>query len=202
MLSVLFLSDHVIDNQNSEARDRIQSVMAIEDQEEIINFCKNNRVDIILIETDSIKESKFNELINHMRKECDHTKLVYISDDLNSIISKVSISKTDSMLSKNISYSELVSSLCFIKNDYRIFPTAKVIKMRNYEKLRDLTARELEVLDGLCKAYTRAEISEMLNISENTLKSHIQNILNKTGYKNVLKLALDLVVKDDLDGEE
>ena len=202
MLSVLFLSDHVIDNQNSEARDRIQSVMAIEDQEEIINFCKNNRVDIILMETDSIKESKFNELINHMRKECDHTKLVYISDDLNSIISKVSISKTDSMLSKNISYSELVSSLCFIKNDYRIFPTAKVIKMRNYEKLRDLTARELEVLDGLCKAYTRAEISEMLNISENTLKTHIQNILNKTGYKNVLKLALDLVVKDELDGEE
>lgn len=202
MLSVLFLSDHVIDNQNSEARDRIQSVMAIEDQEEIINFCKNNRVDIILIETDSIKESKFNELINHMRKECDHTKLVYISDDLNSILNKVSISKTDSMLSKNISYSELVSSLCFIKNDYRIFPTAKVIKMRNYEKLRDLTARELEVLDGLCKAYTRAEISEMLNISENTLKTHIQNILNKTGYKNVLKLALDLVVKDELDGEE
>lgn len=202
MLSVLFLSDHVIDNQNSEARDRIQSVMAIEDQEEIINFCKNNRVDIILMETDSIKESKFNELINHMRKECDHTKLVYISDDLNSILNKVSISKTDSMLSKNISYSELVSSLCFIKNDYRIFPTAKVIKMRNYEKLRDLTARELEVLDGLCKAYTRAEISEMLNISENTLKTHIQNILNKTGYKNVLKLALDLVVKDELDGEE
>lgn len=202
MLSVLFLSDHVIDNQNSEARDRIQSVMAIEDQEEIINFCKNNKVDIILMETDSIKESKFNELINHMRKECDHTKLVYISDDLNSILNKVSISKTDSMLSKNISYSELVSSLCFIKNDYRIFPTAKVIKMRNYEKLRDLTARELEVLDGLCKAYTRAEISEMLNISENTLKTHIQNILNKTGYKNVLKLALDLVVKDELDGEE
>lgn len=202
MLSVLFLSDHVIDNQNSEARDRIQSVMAIEDQEEIINFCKNNRVDIILMETDSIKESKFNELINHMRKECDHTKLVYISNDLNSILNKVSISKTDSMLSKNISYSELVSSLCFIKNDYRIFPTAKVIKMRNYEKLRDLTARELEVLDGLCKAYTRAEISEMLNISENTLKTHIQNILNKTGYKNVLKLALDLVVKDELDGEE
>lgn len=202
MLSVLFLSDHVIDNQNAEARDRIHSVMAIEDQEEIINFCKNNKVDIILMETDSIKESKFNELINHMRKECDHTKLVYISDDLNSILNKVSISKTDSMLSKNISYSELVSSLCFIKNDYRIFPTAKVIKMRNYEKLRDLTARELEVLDGLCKAYTRAEISEMLNISENTLKTHIQNILNKTGYKNVLKLALDLVVKDELDGEE
>lgn len=176
--------------------------MTIEDQEEIINFCKNNRVDIILMETDSIKESKFNELINHMRKECDHTKLVYISDDLNSILNKVSISKTDSMLSKNISYSELVSSLCFIKNDYRIFPTAKVIKMRNYEKLRDLTARELEVLDGLCKAYTRAEISEMLNISENTLKTHIQNTLNKTGYKNVLKLALDLVVKDELDGEE
>ena len=39
------------------------------------------------------------------------------------------------------------------------------------------------------------EISEVLGMSENTLKTHIKHLLSKSGYKSTLKLAVDVVNK-------
>jgi len=69
-------------------------------------------------------------------------------------------------------------------------------------KKSELTERELEVLRELTTNRSNEEIAEILNISLNTVKRHIQNMLNKTGYKNRLELAINaktlgLVVHDD-----
>ena len=202
MLSILMLYDQNLEPNSNKINESVKSVMAINTQDEVIKFCKHNHVDIVLMETDFIKESQCNNLIKLLRKECENTKLVYITDKNDTIFNKFVVSKIDSTLNKNISYSELIGSLSFIKSDYRIFPNAKIMKMNNYDKLHELTPRELEVLDLICQAKTRSVISEELSISENTLKTHIQNILNKTNYNSISKLALDLVVKGELDVEE
>ena len=44
-----------------------------------------------------------------------------------------------------------------------------------------LTGRELEVLQLVAKGHTSREIGELLYISENTVKNHIRNILDKLG---------------------
>ena len=44
-----------------------------------------------------------------------------------------------------------------------------------------LTGRELEVLQFVAKGLTSREIGEVLYISENTVKNHIRNILDKLG---------------------
>ena len=44
-----------------------------------------------------------------------------------------------------------------------------------------LTGRELEVLQFVAKGLTSREIGEVLFISENTVKNHIRNILDKLG---------------------
>ena len=65
----------------------------------------------------------------------------------------------------------------------------------------ELTDRELEILRELTASMTNEEISEKLNISVNTVKRHIQNIMEKTGFESRLDLAtnakqLGLVVSD------
>ena len=65
-----------------------------------------------------------------------------------------------------------------------------------------LTGRELDVLRELTTNRTNEEIAEKYGISLNTVKRHIQNMLNKTGYSNRLELAvnakaLGLVVHED-----
>lgn len=65
----------------------------------------------------------------------------------------------------------------------------------------DLTERELEVLRELTASLTNEEIAEKLNISVNTVKRHLQNIMDKTGFESRLELAMNarslgLVVSD------
>ena len=66
----------------------------------------------------------------------------------------------------------------------------------------DLTDRELDVLRELTASLTNEEIAERLNISANTVKRHLQNIMEKTGFSSRLELAmharlLGLVIHDE-----
>ena len=66
----------------------------------------------------------------------------------------------------------------------------------------DLTERELDVLRELTMNKTNEEIAEDLNYSAHTIKHDIEHMLEKTGYKSRVDLAvnaksLGLVVHDD-----
>jgi len=60
----------------------------------------------------------------------------------------------------------------------------------NVEKT-DLTERELDVLRELTLNLTNEEIAKRLNISIHTVKIHIEHLLEKTGYKNRIDLAVN-----------
>ena len=53
-----------------------------------------------------------------------------------------------------------------------------------------LTRRELQILREVVAGFTNKEIAERVNISENTVKSHLTNIFNKLGASNRVELAL------------
>ena len=55
----------------------------------------------------------------------------------------------------------------------------------------DLTERELDVLRELTISLTNEEIAEKLNISVNTVKRHLQNIMEKSGFTSRLDLAMN-----------
>ncbi len=55
----------------------------------------------------------------------------------------------------------------------------------------DLSERELEVLRELTRNLTNEEIALNLHVSPKTVKRHIENLLNKTGYKNRIDLAVN-----------
>lgn len=84
----------------------------------------------------------------------------------------------------------------------KVYPKKPVdIAIGNVRRVA-LTERDLDVLRELTLSYTNEEIAEHLHISVNTVRTHIQNMLNKTGFKNRLALAvnaasLGIVVSDD-----
>ena len=74
----------------------------------------------------------------------------------------------------------------------------------NFGRIRrsDLTERELDVLRELTASLTNDEIADKLHISVNTVKRHLQNIMEKTGFASRLELAMNvrmlgLVIHDD-----
>ena len=56
-----------------------------------------------------------------------------------------------------------------------------------------LTARELEVLEGITQEYTTAEIAEQLFLSVRTIEGHRKNLMSKLGVKNTAGLVIKAV---------
>lgn len=65
------------------------------------------------------------------------------------------------------------------------FPQRKAISKENIP----LSTRELELLQLVAKGLSNKEISKMLFISENTVKSHLKNILSKLHLENRVQLT-------------
>ena len=65
----------------------------------------------------------------------------------------------------------------------------------------EFTDREIDILKELVSGASNAEIAEKLDLKEPTVKMHIKNMLQKTGYRSRLELAvkvrhLGLIIED------
>lgn len=56
-----------------------------------------------------------------------------------------------------------------------------------------LTAREKEIFNMLSKNYDTSEISDLLKISEKTVRNHISNVIQKLGVKGRSQAIVELL---------
>ena len=73
----------------------------------------------------------------------------------------------------------------------------KLIKNKPEGEKIDLTRREMEVLELICKGYSNQEISEELYISQRTVERHRSSLLFKTDSKNSISLVI-YAIKNNL----
>ncbi len=66
----------------------------------------------------------------------------------------------------------------------------KLLKTKNQKPLINLTEREKEVLELICKGLTNNEIADKLFISPRTVERHRANLMEKTNTDNSIKLVL------------
>lgn len=64
-----------------------------------------------------------------------------------------------------------------------------------------LTRREMEILSLLCRNMSRKEVAQALGIAGSTVNFHINNMLTKTGHKNIVGLAVEAANRGYIDPE-
>jgi len=99
-------------------------------------------------------------------------------------------------LPKNVAGQNLVSSLRALERDEVAFTrkmTSRIVEELSHSDLKTavneemfakLTPRELDVLVELSTGASNIEIAQRLFISENTIKHHVQSVLDKLGVEN------------------
>jgi len=70
-------------------------------------------------------------------------------------------------------------------------------KAGRFEITEELTERELNVLELICKQYTAAEIADQLNLSVRTIEGNRGKLLEKTKSKNLAGLVV-FAIKNNL----
>ena len=101
----------------------------------------------------------------------------------------------DSFVYKNIGIDELVAVMRSTVLGYQTYPKKEESILSGTGALTDV---ELEILRLVCEAKTRKEIASELFMSEGTVKRRIGEILAKTGYDNILRLAVHVVAEGSI----
>jgi len=105
-------------------------------------------------------------------------------------------------IQKDIKPEELKDSIKRVINGEKVFPKSieKQVSITNEEKkkIKELSAREQEVLELLAQGMSNRKIAETLFISEKTVKNHVSNILKKLSVNDrtqavIIALKLGLV---------
>lgn len=173
----------------------LEVVSSIFDAEDIIPTLKEKEADIVL--TDIITKNNHNALdyIPAIKKEFPNVKVVVITSfpDI-SFIDKAKKAGANSFIYKNASTKELVNLIRNTSSGYIIYPNQE---RTNAELLKSLTPTEMKVLRLYCAGNDRTEIAKELSASVSSVKNHISSILEKTGFRTLVKLAI-YVIKEGL----
>lgn len=82
-------------------------------------------------------------------------------------------------LLKDTSESEMVAAITTVDAGERYIPRRISARLANRMLRADLTGRELSILELLAEGSTNKEIAGSLKISDNTVRHHVNNIMDK-----------------------
>lgn len=200
MIKVLIVDDQRMVREmiklNLEKLENIKIVNSIENAQMAEMFCSNGQIDLIIMDICTANGESGLEASRNIKKYYPNIKIIIVTSiPEHSFIEKAKDIGCDSFWYKDfdkISFIEVVEKTL---NGEKIYPDRTPTIEIGLAKSYEFTSRELEVLRELVNGSTHLEISENLDISINTVKFHIKNLLSKTGYTNSMQLVIDVVNK-------
>ena len=122
------------------------------------------------------------EAISAIRQEFPDARLIVLTTfDGDEDIYRSLQAGAQGYLLKDLFFEELEDAIRKVHAGSRRIPTLVAEKLAERMTTSELTSRELQVLEEIVRGKSNKEIGSALQISEATVKSHINNILGKLG---------------------
>lgn len=199
-MRILIVDDHILFREGLTGLLRSQPDMEVIGECGTMNdaICQALKMkpDVVLMDF-SLPDGTGLEATNAILAELPLTQIIFLTvhDNDERMISAMRAGAKGYLL-KNLSVSKLLASLRALERGEaaisRImmarvleeFAQSKSSSNGTASPLVELTSREIEVLQELADGITNQEIANRLFISENTVKNHIHNILEKLNLHN------------------
>jgi len=205
-LRILLVDDHVLFRKGVAsllaARQDLEVVGEAGDGREGIAQARQTLPDVILMDI-GMPHCSGLEATRLIKQEMPHVKIIMltISDDDSDLFTAIK-NGADGYLLKNLEPSQLFDMLSGSSRGEVAMSGPIAIKILNEfrqpdpslaqqeQALDDLTQREIDVLGHVARGATNREIAATLNITENTVKIHLRNILDKLHLHNRIQVAV------------
>ena len=175
---------------------RYNVIAVIENAANAEIVCMRGKVDLILMDVCTADDESGIESSAKIKELYPNIKIIIMTSMPEySFIKKAREAGCDSFYYKEFGDEDLVDICDRTMAGESVYPdTSPVIKL-GYIDSTELTEREFEVISELALGYKYEEIADKLNISVNTVKYHIKNLLAKTGYRSSIQLVADAIEK-------
>ena len=204
MIKVLIVDDQALIREGLslmlDLYDEIEIAGEANNGEEAIDFLKKEEIDVILMDIrmpvmDGVEATKV------IKEKHPNIKIIILTTfNEDEYIFKGLKNGADSYILKDVSSKELVNIIKSVHNGEILFhgDVAKTIASavvdrkgdRKEDILKRLTPRELEIAKLIGEGKSNREISQMLYITEGTVKNYVTKILDKLEIRDRTQLAL------------
>lgn len=181
MITIVIVEDQGILRESLACTLNLQEDMqvarALSDAADALNVVRETNANLALLDVCTENGSSGIAAAKQIREACPDTKIVIMTGMPEiTFIEQAKLAGADSFVYKNVGTEELLGIIRSTANGYSTFPNATQ-----------------SILRLVCEAKTRKEIAAELYLSEGTVKRHISEILAKTGYDSILRLAVHAV---------
>ena len=156
-----------------------------------VEIAKNTAVDLILMDVQTKHRQNGLMAVREIKAVRPQIKIIVVTSLIdNAVLEDAKKSGADSLWYKDSSESRLMEIVNQTMEGKHIFPDAPPPVEIGLAKSTEFTKTELKVLRYLLKGLSYPRIAEEMGIEMSTVKFHVANMLEKTGFENKLQLAL------------
>lgn len=195
MIRVLIVEDQALLRESLaktiDAEPDMETVSQIADAADALEEARLTQPNLILMDVCTENESSGLAAASTLKQQLPHIKIIVLTGmpEL-TFVAQAQEAQAESFLYKNVGTEELLGVMRSTMEGYSTYPQQIP---SSHDGSLQFTELETKILQLVCAAKSRKEIAAELFISEGTVKRHISEILAKTGYDNVLRLAVNLV---------
>lgn len=185
-----------------ESSENFEHVLSISNASLSLSVCESNEIDLILMDVMTDLGHNGLDAAEEIKKKFPKIKVIIITSMPEySWLRRAKKIGVDSFWYKDGQRNSLLDIMKRTMNGEHIYPDETPVVHIGEATNHDFTERELDVLKELTTGDTNAEIAKRLFISVATVKSHIQHLMEKTGFKTRTELVseargLGIVIKD------
>lgn len=207
MYNVLIVEDDAMTRQLLEMfiknSNKYTLAAAIDDADFAPLYCSKNDVDLVLMDIRTAMRANGLDAAERIKSKHPNIKIIICTSMPEySYLQRAKKIGVDSFWYKTVVEDSFFELIDRTMEGEKIFPdSTPELKLGNASS-SEITERELEVLRELMTGDSNQEISDRLGISMSTLKTHIQHLQDKTGFRNRTELAvkareIGLVINDN-----
>lgn len=200
MIHVLIVEDsritrNLIEHQLADQPD-FRIILSIENAANAEIACMRGNIDLILMDVCTADGESGLKAAKRIKQHNPQSRIVIMTSMPEySFLKKARACGCDSFWYKEYGDVDLIDICRRTMNGESVYPAETPVLKIGEAYSTEFTERELAVIGQLVSGCKYSDIALNLNISENTVKFHIKNIMSKTGYKNTLQLISDVVEK-------
>lgn len=195
MISIILVEDQAMLRESLEHtlndQDDMTVVAALSDAADSIDAVARTQADCVLMDVCTENDSSGIVAARKIKEAHPETRVIIMTGMPEiTFIEQARAAHVDSFVYKNVGTNDLLGIIRSTMEGYSTFPRAQKSIFSDAAALTDV---EVDILRLVCETKTRKEIAQELFLSEGTVKRHISEILAKTGYDNILRLAVHAV---------
>lgn len=158
--------------------------------------CMSNKIDLILMDVCTTDDESGIRAAARVKKNYPWVRIILMTSmPEHSFIKKAQDSGCDSFWYKEYGNISLLEVCERTMKGEKVWPESSPVIMIGQAKSSEFTDREFAVIRELVRGVRYEEMAETLHLSINTVKYHVKNILQKTGFRSTVQLVAEVVEK-------